>query len=133
MGVTALDPVKYGRLCAKVVPRVIRTDKEFDHMVAKLEELDFKKDPSAEERELAELLAKLIEDYDREHYPVPQPPPHEMLRYLMEQRGLRQTDLVPVIGPRSQVSDIVNGKRGISKVQAKKLAVFFRTSAELFL
>jgi HTH-type transcriptional regulator/antitoxin HigA len=56
-----------------------------------------------------------------------------MLQYLMEQRGLKQADLVPVIGSRAQVSDIVNGKRGISKAQAKKLAAFFHTSVELFI
>jgi HTH-type transcriptional regulator / antitoxin HigA len=60
-------------------------------------------------------------------------PPHEMVRYLMEQRGLRQADLAPVIGSRAQVSDLVNGRRGISKAQAKKLAQFFHVSAELFI
>ena len=82
---------------------------------------------------LAKLLEKLIEDYDAAHYPIPQPQPHETVKYLMEQRGLRQADLAPIIGSRSQVSDLVSGKRGISKAQAKKLAEFFHVSAELFI
>jgi HTH-type transcriptional regulator/antitoxin HigA len=56
-----------------------------------------------------------------------------MLRYLMEQRGLRQADLVPVLGSRSQVSDAVTGRRAISKAQAKKLAAYFHTSPDLFI
>jgi len=133
MGVKALDPVKYGELCADVLPKVIRNDREFDRMVEKLEELTFKKNATREEEELAELLEKLIEAYDDEHYSFPPSPPHEMVQFLMEQRGLRQADLVPVIGSRAQVSALVNGKRGISKAQAKKLAEYFHTSADLFL
>jgi HTH-type transcriptional regulator / antitoxin HigA len=59
--------------------------------------------------------------------------PHEMVRYLMEQRGLTQADLVPVPGSHAQASDLVNGKRGISKAQVKKLAEYFGVSPELFL
>ena len=51
----------------------------------------------------------------------------------MEQRGLKQSGLVPVLGSRSQVSDLVNGKRGIGKAQIKKLAACFRVSPELFI
>lgn len=133
MGVMAINPTRYGRLLSKTLPKVIESDEEFDRMVERLEELDFKKDATAEEEALAELLAKLIEAYDDEHYSFPPSPPHEMVQFIMEQRGLRQADLVPVIGSRAQVSALVNGKRGISKAQAKRLAEFFRTSADLFL
>jgi HTH-type transcriptional regulator/antitoxin HigA len=51
----------------------------------------------------------------------------------MEQRGLKQSGLVPVLGSRSQVSDLVNGKRGIGQAQIKKLAACFRVSPELFI
>jgi HTH-type transcriptional regulator/antitoxin HigA len=52
---------------------------------------------------------------------------------MIEERGLKQADLVDAIGSRSQVSDIVNGRRGISKAQAKKLAAYFRVNIEIFL
>jgi HTH-type transcriptional regulator/antitoxin HigA len=55
-----------------------------------------------------------------------------MVKHLMEQRGLRQADLVPLLGSRAQVSDLVNGKRGISKAQVKALAEYFSVSPELF-
>lgn len=133
MGVTALNRKKYGALCAEALPKVIESDEEFDRMVEKLEELTFKKNPTREEVELAKLLEKLVMAYDDEHYPLPEIPPHEMVKFLMEQRGLRQADLVPLLGTRAQVSEIVSGKRGISKAQAKKLAGFFHASVELFI
>jgi len=102
-------------------------------MVAKLEELDFRKKLTPEEEVLAELLAKLIGDYDDQYHPLPEAPPCETVRFLMEQKGLKQVDLVPVLGSRAQVSALVNGARGISKAQARKLAQFFHVSAELFL
>jgi HTH-type transcriptional regulator/antitoxin HigA len=56
-----------------------------------------------------------------------------MLAYLMEQRGLRQTDRVPIFKFRGDVSDVLNGKRGISKALAKKLGEFFHVSADVFI
>jgi HTH-type transcriptional regulator/antitoxin HigA len=133
MGLKTVNPEKYGTLCAEVLPKIIESDEEFDRMVEKLEELTFKKNATREERTLADLLEKLIQDYDDKHYPLPEAKPHVMVQFLMEQKGLRQIDLVPVLGSRAQVSDLVNGKRGISKAQAKKLAEFFRVSVELFI
>jgi len=89
--------------------------------------------PTAEELALAELLAKLVEDYDAAHYPIPKNPPHEILGHLMEQHGLRQVDIAPLVGSRGQVSLILSGRRGMSKRQAIRLAEFFHVSAELFL
>jgi len=134
MGMRALDPVAYGKLLAVELPLPIRNEREFERMVARLEELDFtERKLTREEKALREILAALIEVYDEEHYHLPDQPPHEVVMHLMVQRGLKQADLVPVFGSRAQVSDIVNGKRGISKAQAKKLAEYFGVSAELFI
>jgi HTH-type transcriptional regulator / antitoxin HigA len=133
MGMRTLDPVAYGKLLAAELPQPIQNEREFDRMAARLEELDFaKRQLTREEEALREILAALIEVYD-DRFSLPEQPPHEMVKYLMEQRGLRQADLVPVLGSRAQVSDLVNGKRGISKAQVKKLAEYFGVSPELFL
>jgi HTH-type transcriptional regulator / antitoxin HigA len=134
MGLRALDPVAYGKLLVAELPKPIQNDREFDRMVERLEALDFaKRTVTPEEKALAEILGMLIEAYDDAHHSLPQTEPHKMVQYLMEQRHLKQTDLVPVLGSRPQVSAIVNGKRGISKAQAKKLAEFFHVPAELFI
>jgi HTH-type transcriptional regulator/antitoxin HigA len=132
MGVTALNPAKYGRLCATVVPKVIETDEEFDHLVEVMESLDRKPNPTPEEAVLRDLLAKLIHDYD-DKIELPNIPPNKMIAYLMEWRGLRQADLLPVFGSRSVASDVLAGKREPSKAHIRKLASFFHVSAEVFL
>jgi len=102
-------------------------------MVEQLERLDFASRPlKPEERVLQELLAKLIEDYDARKYPLPHLPPRKMLLFLMEQKELRQKDLISVFGSSSVVSSVINGKREISKAHARKLAGFFGLSTELF-
>jgi HTH-type transcriptional regulator / antitoxin HigA len=134
MGVRTLDPVSYGKLLAAELPRPIQNDREFERMASRLEELDFaKRKLTPEEKALREILAALIEVYDEERHRIPEQAPHEMVKHLMEQRGLKQADLVPVLGSRAQVSDLVNGKRGISKAQVKALAAYFGVSAELFI
>ena len=133
MGVSTLNRTEYGQLCSKVIPKVIESDAEFDRMVEKLEALTFKKNPTLEEETLAELLTKLIQDYDDRHYPLPELPPHKMIRFLMDQRGLRQRDLLPVFGSRSVASDVITGRREPSKAHIRKLADFFRVDASLFL
>ncbi len=134
MGMRALDPVAYGELLAVELPQPIQNDREFDRMAARLEALDFaKRKLTREEKALREILAALIEVYDETHHHIPKQPPYEIVKHLMEQRGLKQADLVPVLGSRAQVSDLVNGKRGISKAQARKLAEYFGVSAELFI
>lgn len=128
-----INPARYGELCARALPKIIKTRKEFDRMVEQLEALDRKKEPTPEDEALSELLMKLIQDYDDATCPDPDIPPHKMIQFFMGQRKLKQADLVPLIGSRAQVSAMVNGTRGVSKNQAKKLAKFFHTSPALFI
>lgn len=114
-------------------PKVIENGKELDLMTKKLEALTFKTNPLPEEEILARLLTKLIEAYEDEHYPIPDASPRDTLLFLMEQHGMKQADLLDVFGSRSVASDVVNGKRAISKAQAKKLAEKFDTSAAVFI
>jgi len=133
MGVLTISPVIYGGLLAKALPKVIETDEEFDRFAALLESLDFpERKLTPEETALEALLVKLIADYE-DKFELPDVAPREMVKFLMDQRGLKQADLVPVLGTRTQVSDVVTGRRGISKAQAKKLAEFFRVGVELFI
>ena len=133
MGLTHdLNPSRYGRLCAAVLPKVIETDEEFDRMVAQLEALDRKLRLTPEETALSDLLAALIAAYDA-RIELPDAEPLEILRFLMEQRGLRQADLLPVFGSRSVASAVLAGKRDLSKAHVRKLAEFFGVSPELFL
>jgi HTH-type transcriptional regulator/antitoxin HigA len=134
MGALVIDNKKYARVLAKVLPRVIATDEEHERMLAEVEKLmDRGEHRTAEEDAALELMVRLIVDYEKERHPLPDPSPHEMLAYLMEQRNLKQANLLPIFKSRGYVSDVVNGKRAISKLHARQLAEFFKVSAELFI
>lgn len=130
-----LDLKRYGRLLAKAVPRVIRTEEENERALAIVESLMEKgeKNLTPEEDELLNLLVDLIHDFEEKAYPIPKSEPHKMVAFLLEQRGLAPKDLWSVLGSKSRVSEILAGKRSISKDQAKKLAEFFHVGADLFI
>lgn len=129
-----IDPKRYGRLLARKLPAVIRTEEENERLIAELEDLDaHHRDLSAEEREYAELLAVLIEAFEDANYTLQGSTPNSRLRSLMEEHGLRQRDLLDVFGSRGIASEVVSGKRAISKAQAKKLAGIFHVPTDLFL
>lgn len=128
-----IDPARYGKLCAKVVPKIIESDEEFDRLAVVMETIDFKDNPTPEEKTVSALLAKLIQDYDDRHHALPDAPPSETIAFLMNQRGLRPSDLLSIFGARSVASDVLSGKREPSKAHVRKLAEFFHVSADLFL
>jgi HTH-type transcriptional regulator/antitoxin HigA len=135
MSTQTLNPVAYGELLAKVQPHPIKDEREYDRLIAEVGRLMERgeKSLSAEETSLLEMLSILIEEYDRKHDPLTPSHPHKMLAFLLEQRGLEAHDLWPVLGSKSRVSEILSGKRAISKAQAKKLAAFFHVPIDLFI
>ena len=135
MSVQTLNPVAYAELLARVQPRPIKDEREYDRLVAEVGRLMERgeEDLSAEEGSLLEMMSILIEEYDGKHYPLSPSQPRKMLAFLLEQRGLEPHDLWPLLGSKSRVSEILSGKRAISKAQAKKLAVFFHVPIDLFI
>jgi HTH-type transcriptional regulator / antitoxin HigA len=128
-----LDRNNYPQLLAEFVPQAIDSEAEYDRALAIAERLTFKKDRTEAEIKFLKLVVVLIEDYETEHYPMDDVAPHELLQHLMESNGTRQADLVGLIGSRGVVSEVVNGKRAISKSQAKALGEFFSVSPGLFI
>ena len=89
-----------------------------------------------EEHELAdmlELMGQLIEDYESQHYALPDAEPAQVLRFLLEQHDLKQADLAAELGSQSVVSEILNGRRQINARQAKALAQRFGVPAAVFI
>lgn len=82
--------------------------------------------------EVLDFLADQIKAYEDQHFSIPDAEPSEVLRFLMDQHGLKQEDLADC-APQSRISEILSGKRSISKAIAKKLAAHFNISADLFL
>ena len=131
-----IDLKRYGRLLAKAVPCVIATKVEHERALAVVDALVAKgeRNMTPEEDALLDLLTNLIRDYEATAYPPRQrSKPGDMVAFLLEQRAMKPSDLWPVIGSKSRVSEILGGKRSISKEQAKKLAEFFHVRADLFI
>ena len=130
-----VDAKKYARLANRIVVKAIETEKEYDNMVAAVEKLFDKGEGSLspEASALLETMAILIQAYDDRHHPLPAVAPNEMLTYLMETSGQTAKDLLPVFATRGRVSEILSGKRSISKEQAKRLAAKFHVTADLFI
>jgi HTH-type transcriptional regulator/antitoxin HigA len=115
---------------------VIRNEAEFERLAAELEALDALQENrrlDAEERELQALLAHLCAEYENRTLEPPSASPLEVLRFLMDQNGLRPVDLTDVFGSRAVTSQVLNGKREISKEQARRLAERFHLSVEVFI
>jgi len=122
-----------GALLKKVPPKVIRTEKENEAYTEVLYELDGRSKPlTAAEKELAELLTLLIEDFEEKRYRLPRAKPLDVLRLLMEQHHLLQKDLADVFGTRSIVSEVLSGKRDLNKDHIERLSARFHVSPELF-
>jgi len=130
-----LDTKRYGRLLARALPAVVKSEDENDRILAIVEGLMAKGegDLTAEENALLDLLVDLVHDFEERHHPLPSSPPHRMVAFLLEQRGLKPSALYPVLGTKSRVSELLSGKREIGKAQAKKLATFFHVGVELFI
>jgi HTH-type transcriptional regulator/antitoxin HigA len=131
---TLLDERKYRTLLSRALPVVVRTDAEYRRLLQIVERIMEKPEEEIGEEEgrLLELLGVLIEGYEDRAHPLPVTQPHKMLAHLLEEKGMMASDLWSVL-PKSRVSEILNGKRGISKAQAKQLAELFRVPVELFL
>ena len=130
-----IDRNKYGRLLARAAPIVVQTEEENERLLAEIEKLMAKGEDrlTPEEDALLELLTRLVESYESDAYPQEAASPKELIAFLLEQRGLTQSALWPVLGSKGRVSEILSGTRGVSKDQAKKLGAFFRISPAAFI
>ena len=131
-----IDTKKYAKLLARTHPLVIKTEVENERILKEIDALMRKGESgrTPEEDALLDLLARLVEDFEEDAYPIGSALPHEVLQELMNQHGLKQRDLLPLLGSSSgTASEVINGKRNISRRQAKALAERFNVAVELFL
>lgn len=103
-----------------MVTKVIKTDKEYQAALSRLEEIFDSKKDSKNADEL-ELLALLIEKYEEEISPIDLPDPIEAIKFRMDQLGYKQKDLAKAIGFKSRVSEILNKKRKLTIDMIRKL------------
>lgn len=128
------DTREYRRLLTRSLPKVIETDQENETCIRLLEKLDGRSEElTAAEQKIAELLTLLIGDFEERHYKLKPGAPHEAVLELMRANGLKQKDLVDVFGTPSIVSEVLSGKRTLSKEHIRRLSHRFHVSPEVFL
>jgi HTH-type transcriptional regulator/antitoxin HigA len=112
----------------------VRTEADYAKAIALIDELldevgDDEEHPLAE---VLDLIATQVKVYEDEHVQIPAAEPREVLRFLIDQHGLKQGDLDDV-APQNRISEILSGTRPVSKEIAKRLAKRFHVHADLFL
>ncbi|OTP67854.1 hypothetical protein PAMC26577_35540 [Caballeronia sordidicola] len=112
----------------------VRTEADYVKAIEYIDELlnEVGDDEAHPLAEVLDLIATQVKAYEDEHVEIPDAAPREVLRFLMEQQNLTQADLDDC-APQNRISEILSGKRVISKDVAKRLAKRFHVHADIFL
>ena len=133
---TNYDPRAYANLLVEYMPGVIETEGENEKALEFVGRLMKKGEGnlSPEEKRLLNLLVTLIEDFEEKTYPMGKwSNPQVALKELMREHELKQIDMLDIFGSQGVVSQVLNGKREISKAQARKLSERFRLPIDIFI
>ena len=98
----------------------IRTNADHQNALNRIDAL-FDAEPNTPEGDELEVLVELIHAYEEAHFPIEAPDPIEAIKFRMEQQGMTDADLVPYLGQRSRVSEVLNRKRKLSLQMIRKL------------
>lgn len=115
-------------------PHLLRDETEYERAIVEIERL-LDEDPAwgSSDYERLEFLSVLVEEYEDHHYPMGEVTPQQAVDFMLEQRGLARSDLVPWLGGRSRVSEFFSGTRDLSKRQIEALRMQLGLSADLLL
>ena len=98
----------------------IKTEEDYMATLSEVERL-FDAAPDTPEGDRLEVLATLLEAYEKAHYSIPAPDPVEAIKYWMESRGITRQDLEPLMGSRARVSEVFNHRRGLTLTMIRNL------------
>jgi len=110
----------------------IKTEVDYRAALKRLEEIFDAKDDTPESDEL-EILGLMVDDYENKHYPIEAPDPIEAIKIRMEEMHLKQLDLIPEIGGKSRVSEVLNRKRRLTVDMIRRLANRLNLSANILI
>jgi HTH-type transcriptional regulator/antitoxin HigA len=110
--------------------RPIKTEADCDAALAEIDRL-FDAPAGSPECDRLEVLTTLVEAYETEHHPMPPPDPIEAIKFRMEQAGLKQVDLIPAIGSKSHVSEVLNRRRPLTLPMIRRLSRDFGIPVEV--
>jgi HTH-type transcriptional regulator/antitoxin HigA len=120
-------------MIAHGAPRLIHNDRELAEYTEALFELSALENPSPSQAEAIKLLTLLVDRYEQAHYSVPAADAVSVVRFLIEQQGLSQRDLIPQFGSESAVSMFLAGQRKLTLDQVRKLSARFKLPSDVFI
>lgn len=100
--------------------RPIKTEKDYDLALERVNTL-FEAKPNTNEGDELDILVTLIEKYEQNYYPIPEPDPIEAIKFMMEQNGITDADLGVILNSRSRVTEIFKRKRALTIKQIRVL------------
>jgi HTH-type transcriptional regulator/antitoxin HigA len=113
-------------------PHLIRNEEQLAAYTKALYRLTSEPRPTPAQEEAIELLTLLVERYEEEHYSIPEASPADVLRFLLNQHGLKQRDLAAELGGESVVSEVLSGKRKLNAAHIEQLSKRFQVSPAVF-
>lgn len=115
-------------------PRIIKTDDQYRRYLGEVERLAARDpEPDSSDGGRLELLAKLVEDYEKAHFKFRKPAAVEAILFRMEEQGLRQKDIAEVLGGKNRASEILSGKRNLTLPMIRALYEKFAIPPELLI
>jgi len=130
---TVIDQPAYSALLLEERPHVIRTAADNARALHRIDDLMRRNDLSPAEAEILDLLTLLVERFEEQHYAMERATPIEIVRELMKANGVSQSEIAEILGSKGLASEMLSGKREISKSQALKLSERFHVPAAVFL
>jgi HTH-type transcriptional regulator / antitoxin HigA len=112
--------------------KAIKTEIDYRNALNRLEEI-FDANPGTPESDELEILGLMVDDYENKHYPIEAPDPIEAIKIRMEELNIKQVDLIPEIGGKSRVSEILNRKRRLTVEMIRKLATRLNLSSDVLI
>ncbi|OGV51521.1 MAG: hypothetical protein A2017_01760 [Lentisphaerae bacterium GWF2_44_16] len=113
---------------------LIKNDRKLEKAISNLKSLMGKSsEPSGEMADKIKLLALVIEDYEKIHYPIASPSPVDAIKFRMEQMDLSVKELEPCIGKSNRVYEVLAGKRKLSINMIRKLSRALKIPADILI
>jgi len=124
-----LNPKPITNMATKNI-KPIFTDQDYDKALHRIDEI-FEAEPGTPEGDELYILLLLVKAYDDQHYALPNPDPIEAIKLRMEDLGLKDKDLIPIIGDKATVSKVLNRKRPLTLDMVRKLSEALTLPAEV--
>jgi len=113
-----------------ILVKPIRTEVDYRQARNRIEKL-MSAEPGTPEGDELDVLATLVDAYEEKRFPMDAPDPVTAIQFRMEQQGLTRKDLEPMIGSRARVSEVMNGKRGLTLAMVRRVRAGLGISADL--